>query len=65
MAEKLYCNDSDFEQTVLEWFDEVEEETSVNDKMLDPDFALLSDHESPDKQSVGENENNQERIYSK
>lgn len=41
---------------VSEWFDEDVVETSHNeDKMLHPDFVLLSEHESSDEQSVDKN----------
>lgn len=53
----------DFEQTVLDWFNEdVPETIDSENKILDPDFTLLSDHESLEEQSVGGIEDNQEEY---
>lgn len=58
-SKRVSPGDPNFEETLLQWYDEDEEETSdIEDRALDPDFAILSDHESADEQSADENDDN-------
>lgn len=58
-SKRVYAGDPNFEETLLQWYEEDDEETSdIEDRALDPDFAIFSDHESTDEQSADENEIN-------
>ncbi|CAH1981396.1 unnamed protein product [Acanthoscelides obtectus] len=55
-SKRVRFGDPNFEATLLKWYEEDEEETSdFEDRALDPDFAILSDHESIDEQSADDN----------